>query len=306
MSPNHSDTDLLAAAAKAAYDGPEEIASWAAGRGFKALVFNEQSTDTQGFVARDEQRILLAFRGTAGRNDWLLDARVARENHVHAGFADAVEKSWNSKIAPLLVDPGARQILITGHSLGGALALLAARRIGTAVSKLVTFGQPRAVDEVAAGECQRVFGDRYLRVIHDKDVVPRVPGFTGGYRHCGAAVRIGGHQNTAFPCRVETAEDAVRLVTGRDIAVPSAFEAVLPLLEKRVDHFAAKASGGVEVIEQIGDLLGTLLPSPLTQFVDRFDETLNKTARAKSPGGLSAPEIFEDHKMLNYLAALGR
>jgi len=299
-----SDVKLLATASHAAYDTPEAIAAWAAGKGLHSETFHERETDTHGFVASNPEMIVLAFRGSASQRNWLTNTRVDRKDGVHAGFADAVEKSWDLSIEKLLADSGARQVLITGHSLGGALALLSARRIGAGVTKLVTFGQPRAVDGVAAAECQQRFGNRYLRVIHDKDVVPRIPAFTQAYRHCGGAVRVGG-SNMAFPNRVETAEDAVRLITGRDVVVPGAFELALPLIEERIDRLAETASGGVEVIGQIGDFLGGLIPSPMTQFLHRFDDTLNKTARAKSPGGLEAPEIFEDHKMLSYFTALG-
>lgn len=304
MSEHDPDALFLAGAAQIAYESPEMIAAWAASNGLQAEVFEEPTTDTRGIVARDSQRIILAFRGTAGRTNWLTNTRLAQADHVHAGFAEALEKAWNPRIATLLANPGSRQILITGHSLGGALALLAARRIGKNVAKLVTFGQPRAVDQVAAQECQHTFGDRYLRVIHDKDVVPRVPAFTGGYRHCGGAVRIGGN-DMPFPSRVETAEAAVRLIVGRDIAVPAAFEAVIPLLEQRVAHFASSAAeGGVDLGKQVINIFESLLPSPVTAFIDRWDDTLNKTARAQSTNGLEAPEILDDHKMLNYLAAL--
>jgi hypothetical protein len=304
MSHIDSDVHFLAAAAHAAYDSPEKIAAWAASKGLHSETFHEPQTDTHGFVASKQDLIVLAFRGSASQRNWLTNTRIERKDHVHAGFAEAVEKSWNLAISRLLADPGSRRILVTGHSLGGALALLSARRIGRGVGRLVTYGQPRAVDEIAAADCQEKFGDRYLRVIQDKDAVARVPAFTGGYRHSGGAIRIGGNDMT-FPNRVETAEDAVRLITGRAVDVPVAFEVLLPLIQERIERLAGTASSGVQVIGQVGDFLGGLIPSPATAFLHRFDEALNRTARAQSPDGLEAPEIVEDHKMPAYFKALG-
>lgn len=304
MNSADADVKFLATASFGAYDTPEEIIAWAASKGLQSEPFHEPQTDTHGFVASNKELLVLAFRGSASHRNWLTNSRIARKDHAHAGFAEAEEKSWDLAISRLMADPGSRRILVTGHSLGGALALLSARRIGRGVARLVTYGQPRAVDEVAAAECQEKFGDRYLRVIQDKDVVPRIPAFTGGYRHCGGAVRVGGN-NMTFPNRVESSEDAVRLITGRDVALPTAFDAVLPIIEERIDFLADTATGGVEVIGQLGGFLGGLIPTPATEFLHRFDETLNRTARAKSPDGLEAPEIFEDHKMPSYFKALG-
>jgi hypothetical protein len=91
---------------------------------------------------------VIAFRGTKSALDFVTDGEVWRtdigDGEVHHGFWDA----WMSvqlqvlERAPWSPWP----IYVTGHSLGGALAILAARnlvRAGISVAGVYTFGCPR-------------------------------------------------------------------------------------------------------------------------------------------------------------------
>jgi predicted lipase len=94
--------------------------------------------DTQGFVALDHtnQLIVISFRGSQSIQNWISNLDVAMEPfsicsgcQAHSGFLD----SWNSAktIVQGAID-GAKSanpsynIVATGHSLGAALATLAA------------------------------------------------------------------------------------------------------------------------------------------------------------------------------------
>jgi hypothetical protein len=74
--------------------------------------------------------------------------------------------------------------MITGHSLGGALALLAAATWvdGEPVQGVYTYGQPMVGKADFVSSVRRRLLDRYFRFVNDSDVVPRVP---PGYRHSG-------------------------------------------------------------------------------------------------------------------------
>ena len=111
---------------------------------------------TQGFVARRGNIVVVAFRGTEPINadEWLSDVNCSQravENvpgSLHGGFANAlgeVSEQMLPAVAELAKDEKA-QLFITGHSLGGALAVLAAALLHFGsrqrIAGVFTYGQP--------------------------------------------------------------------------------------------------------------------------------------------------------------------
>ncbi|WP_437679049.1 lipase family protein [Sorangium sp. So ce131] len=98
----------------------------------------------------------------------------------------ALEEALRSKLEALY---------ITGHSLGGALAVLAAamiyseeelRDLRPLLRGIYTFGQPMVGDRAFARNFQKHFGHMLFRHIYDKDVVPHLPPRTAGdFEHFG-------------------------------------------------------------------------------------------------------------------------
>ena len=152
--------------------------------------------ETQGFVCRrnvadEPPYLVLAFRGTEKKiSDWLTDARcvptVEGKTRVHTGFLDAFTKNVDAEgrsveeaVREILDRPEAKDeqgrplpLFITGHSLGGALVLLATRRIAPDVTgACYTFGAPR----IGNYELFRFVKTPVFRVVNSSDVVPRVP-----------------------------------------------------------------------------------------------------------------------------------
>jgi hypothetical protein len=88
-----------------------------------------------------------------------------------------------------------KALYITGHSLGGALAVLAAALIHSdstlaplrgALRGVYTFGQPMVGDANFAKEFQPRFGDMLFRHVYRRDVVPHLPPrSTGRFVHFG-------------------------------------------------------------------------------------------------------------------------
>ncbi len=141
---------------------------------------------TEAFVARHPGRALtvLAFRGTeSNRPEDLLadlltgDVTWPGRGRVHVGFARAFEPV-RAEIAQAL-DGGTDRLFITGHSLGAAVATLAAADLATLRPTLITFGSPRAGDAEFA---RSLDGLTMRRFVNCCDLVTRIPpeAFTRG------------------------------------------------------------------------------------------------------------------------------
>ncbi len=135
----------------------------------------------------------LVFRGTDGPVDWRTNLKTALADWspggvVHTGFRTALEDVWPELETAL--DRLTKPIFYTGHSLGGALAMLAAsRRPPLAV---YTFGAPRVGDAKFGETLADVAA---YRVVNRRDTVPKSPPNLGRprYRHAGElrAISIG-------------------------------------------------------------------------------------------------------------------
>jgi len=186
---------VLAGVSAAAYteDGGRD---WLGLRGFHVTIVDAPQTDTRAIIASDGQDCVAAFRGTQNLRDWLTDLDCAfallrvdgAEFAVHAGFKQALESVWEELNDELRRMGCARRFWLTGHSLGGALALLCARCCSGPLAGVYTFGQPRAAGGRFAARYDAVLRDRTFRVVHAADIVPRVPWLPGGYRHAGHEV----------------------------------------------------------------------------------------------------------------------
>ena len=141
--------------------------------------FNEG--DTQAFVAkRDADRIaVLAFRGTEA-NSWKdvktdLDARFYKGQDgmkIHTGFRDAY-KQVSEQVGSVIDElPDGYSLYITGHSLGGALAVIATKELERdTLAACYTFGSPRVGNEEFGEEIRAPI----YRIVNAADGVPRVP-----------------------------------------------------------------------------------------------------------------------------------
>lgn len=203
-----SNAAFLCDAAAQAYENEVSCRLWAQDNGFAEAFHSidtsllDPLTGTQGFVAQSATAILVAFRGTEPTKiaDVGSDARalpISWEGlaRVHGGFFRAFFAAWKKDFSgccifpDLLRDRGGRRIWITGHSLGGALAQICATqtelRDGVPVHAVYTYGQPRVGDEQFARVMNEKLGHKIFRLVNDRDIVPRVPLYSMGYRHYG-------------------------------------------------------------------------------------------------------------------------
>lgn len=187
----------LAMAAEAAYRPAAKVHSlvthdW----GFDHFDFFD-ICDTQAFLAADRDTLIVSFRGTEGSEmaDWLTDADMTLvdgplDARVHEGFYAALADVWQVLQHEVQrLDPHLKMTLwITGHSLGGALASLAAARWierGRPVHGVYTFGQPRVGDAKFARNFNFEMKSTAFRFVNNNDLVSRVPPRALGYSHVG-------------------------------------------------------------------------------------------------------------------------
>jgi triacylglycerol lipase len=158
----------------------------------------DAASDTQGFVTGNGEMTLIAFRGTeaARFEDWLTDLDAVQVagpvGQVHKGFYErGVLSVWEQLVAALSVVRDAGQPLwFTGHSLGAALACLAAAKllkdgIVSDVAGLYIFGQPRSGDQDFATWFDSLMKPRTFRFVNNNDIVPHVPPSLLHYKHAG-------------------------------------------------------------------------------------------------------------------------
>jgi hypothetical protein len=119
---------------------------------------------------------------------------------VHSGFNQAWGEISSGVLdavnAGLASNPGYR-VVATGHSLGGAVATLAAavlRNSGISVD-LYTYGAPRVGNAALSDHITGSAGAIY-RVTHKDDPVPKLPPIEVGYAHVSPEYWLSGAEST--------------------------------------------------------------------------------------------------------------
>lgn len=160
------------------------------------------TTDIKGFVARDPVKslVVVAFAGSGSTvRDWIADFAFLMVPYsltgctlctIHSGFSIG----WSERRTTVLdavttamtENPG-YSLVITGHSIGAAIATLAAAelRIMNYSVDTYTFGSPRVGNTAFATfvtDQSPTLGNNY-RMTHLNDPVPQLPPTWIGYQH---------------------------------------------------------------------------------------------------------------------------
>jgi triacylglycerol lipase len=110
--------------------------------------------------------------------------------NVHTGFETALEAVW-SRIDNE-ISPKNRPLFFTGHSLGGALAALAAERAHakqSAPAAIYVFGMPRVGGWEFAARYNEKLGPATYRLVHGHDLIASMPAI--GFHHVGRMLWCG-------------------------------------------------------------------------------------------------------------------
>ena len=193
--------------------------------------FNNKSS--QGIIIQHQNYVVLAFRGTDELWDWMDNIKVSSTRgplgNVHSGFYNALLDIWGREDEGFLNPKNGQELMwkriqklrdrgdatndikdkdrrwliglkkpkrplwITGHSLGGAMATLAAAWLADKkipFNGAYTFGQPRCGDENFQVAFDTKLKNRFFRFQNNNDIVTRVPGRLMNYDHVGRYIHI--------------------------------------------------------------------------------------------------------------------
>ena len=201
----------------AGFSDPQAIRLSKEGR---PLLLKNDSLDIFGFTTAKDGVLYIVYRGTqilSGIDfaaEWALDALslpLAKlgPGNVHLGFYEAWMALRQSTMGAMAGLDGHAGRVITGHSLGAAIATLCWADLG---GELLTFACPRVGNPAFA---TALWNGQTVRVINAPDAVPDVP-TDPPFRHGGQEVKVYGpgglldlkeaHRLTSYQVGIEAME----------------------------------------------------------------------------------------------------
>lgn len=171
---------------------------------------------TELYDSYKQKRVhVLVFRGSENYKDWKINLKYGKIAYrykdaeselsadvpqVHRGFYEYTEfvlKQKNNEgmlLTDMLKEDTQADILVTGHSLGGAIATLYATRLldlGIATERLsvVSFGAPPVGNTPFVQQYQNTL--KLLRITSSQDLIPlALQKFVGGYKQFGEHLKF--------------------------------------------------------------------------------------------------------------------
>ena len=187
-------------------DGSEEGIVCNVG-GWVGKSYKNKETELILFTHIKQKLAVFGFRGTESTNlkDWqknfqlkLVDSSVGSTVFkLHQGFRDRYLSIASWFEAKYKAIPADYTIMMTGHSLGGALATIApvyaSGKLNRRPDAVITFASPKVGDQDFHDYYAKVVGcGRTLRIATKDDVITKVP-FGGRYTHVCNALEVNGH-----------------------------------------------------------------------------------------------------------------
>jgi triacylglycerol lipase len=172
--------------------------------------------DNRGMILSNDVTLIVVFRGTRLQAHSLLDVaevvlinrddlwtdsqflpKVCRAGgQVHRGFLASYAEISDRLDAIVRAKRPRQTLWLTGHSLGGALATVAAAHLnGVPIQGICTYGCPRVGDAAFASVLPR---RSHYRFVHRADWVPTVPPEFLGYVHAGTFRSVTGNGPRQF------------------------------------------------------------------------------------------------------------
>lgn len=155
---------------------------------------------SQAILVEHDKYFCMAFRGTDELDDWIdnINSRIVKElfGEFHRGFWKATDRVWcdiYQKYKEINASNPQKPLFLTGHSLGGAMAIVASAKLihlDQPFISVYTFGQPRVMTQQTAQIFNMECKSRCFRFNNNNDLVTRVPSRLMGYSHVGTYLHI--------------------------------------------------------------------------------------------------------------------
>jgi triacylglycerol lipase len=244
--------ETLAMLSDIAYRPPVEAEEEISRLGFSGIMPLVENS-MMGYVVWDGETVVIVFRGTNQYEaaDWAVNFRDktvgTSEGGIHTGFWFAYQ-SLKPQVLKVLGKIKPKHLWITGHSLGGAMALACAIDLSLyehmTFDGLVTFGQPRVVRTDLAQHVDTAFVGRYARFVVGDDIVARIP---PSKAFCGSLVWFTkGQMQRSRPLRQEYGASA-------DAAASGEWAELTPLTAKEFSEWQNSRREAVKAPEALPD-----------------------------------------------------
>lgn len=177
-----------------------EIADYAP-NGKMIAFFKNKTTDLQSgiTVSDNKKRICVVFRGSESFRDWRYNLMIRKKQvsgdiYLHEGFYKHLVNDYE-KITTTLKKVMKRkkgyEIIITGHSLGGALSTIYGYFLSKEISQnitIISFASPRVGNQGFKNAFNAQNNIKHYRITNKRDIVPAIPMFR--YKHVGEHLHL--------------------------------------------------------------------------------------------------------------------
>jgi hypothetical protein len=248
--------------------------------------------DTTGLFGERADAVVLAFAGT-DLGVWetvATDADLKPDvTNIHSGFHKAANAVMDKIDAAIdLSKQRGKPLFITGHSLGAAIAILAARHAvedrNHAPRAIYGYGTPRPGGATFQTAYNNILGDVTYRLVHGRDLVARVPMSFLGYRHVGHVLQI------ATGAKFASGSLSTDRPDEPDFTLDTLINTLSVLDPFKVAQLIGQVvSGQVRIPQDVPQALANLLPAP-------GHGPIGQTFRL-------APLAIREHLQDSYLAA---
>jgi pimeloyl-ACP methyl ester carboxylesterase len=150
--------------------------------------------------------LYVAFRGSSSFMDWIRNLFFWRKRGFHAGFAKTASEMF-LEASRLIQDH--ENVVLTGHSQGGAEAFYFALKLHKHVQMVVTYGSPRCMSKKLARE-YLIHNIETINVQYEGDIVAHVPASWLGFAHVGDFLLLRDNERELFDTRKDHSPNGYR------------------------------------------------------------------------------------------------